>query len=302
MKRSIDQDKQKRLKTIIASLSEPKKPISTDCEIKLASLEDVRAVFFDVYGTILISGAEPMEQKNKDLQYTALEETFNAWDISYKNEAPEEGIRLLHEVVAEVHKQKKAKGKDFPEVDIISVWRTMLSRLKEGHWIVDYPEEELAEMVTDFVTRNDQPWLMPHLQEVLEDLTEKKLEIGIISNSQFYTPLTLEALSGKSLEQMGFDKELLFWSFNEDIAKPSVHFYEIARKKLQSEYSIETHQVLFVGNDMLNDVYPAQKAGFKTALFGGDKRSLRMREDDNRVKGIEADIQITQLVQILECL
>ena len=37
-------------------------------------------------------------------------------------------------------------------------------------------------------------------------------------------------------------------------------------------------EVLYVGNDMLNDVYAAGQVGFRTALFAGDQRSLRMRQ------------------------
>jgi putative hydrolase of the HAD superfamily len=35
---------------------------------------------------------------------------------------------------------------------------------------------------------------------------------------------------------------------------------------------------------MLNDIQGAASAGFKTALFAGDRRSLRLRENDPRVQ------------------
>ena len=40
---------------------------------------------------------------------------------------------------------------------------------------------------------------------------------------------------------------------------------------------------------MLNDISAASRAGFKTALFAGDRRSLRLREGDPRVRGIMPD-------------
>jgi putative hydrolase of the HAD superfamily len=58
--------------------------------------------------------------------------------------------------------------------------------------------------------------------------------------------------------------------------------------------------VLFIGNDMLKDIYASSQVGFKTALFAGDKRSLRLRDDDERTAGLKPDYVITELSQILE--
>ena len=61
-------------------------------------------------------------------------------------------------------------------------------------------------------------------------------------------------------------------------------------------------EVLFIGNNMLKDVYPAQAAGFLTGLFAGDVRSLRWRENDDRCNGISPDIVITELNQLTTCI
>jgi putative hydrolase of the HAD superfamily len=58
--------------------------------------------------------------------------------------------------------------------------------------------------------------------------------------------------------------------------------------------------VLFVGNDRLKDIYPAHRVGMKTCLFAGDQRSLRLREDDERVQGLEPDFIIDDLQQLLD--
>jgi putative hydrolase of the HAD superfamily len=54
-----------------------------------------------------------------------------------------------------------------------------------------------------------------------------------------------------------------------------------------------------VGNDMLNDIYPAKKLGFQTALFAGDARSLRLRTDDPRCRNLSADLILTDLEQLI---
>ena len=63
--------------------------------------------------------------------------------------------------------------------------------------------------------------------------------------------------------------------------------------------NIPKDSVLYVGNDMLNDIFPAQKEGFKTGLFAGDVRSLRLRSDEPVCENLSADIVITDLVQLL---
>jgi putative hydrolase of the HAD superfamily len=63
---------------------------------------------------------------------------------------------------------------------------------------------------------------------------------------------------------------------------------------------ISRTSVLYVGNDMRNDILPATKTGFQTALFAGDRRSLRLREDDPQCKNVVPNLVITDLIQILE--
>lgn len=53
---------------------------------------------------------------------------------------------------------------------------------------------------------------------------------------------------------------------------------------------------------MLKDVWPAQAVGFRTALFAGDARSLRKRDEDERIRGVVPDLVVTELSQIAGCL
>ena len=61
---------------------------------------------------------------------------------------------------------------------------------------------------------------------------------------------------------------------------------------------IDPTRTLYVGNDMLNDVYAAHEAGFKTVLFAGDRRSLRLRKDRPEVADLSPDRVVTSLDQI----
>lgn len=61
-----------------------------------------------------------------------------------------------------------------------------------------------------------------------------------------------------------------------------------------------SNEILFVGNDMLKDIYPAQQLGIRTALFAGDARSLRLRKEDPLLNGVVPDFTINNLEQIRE--
>jgi putative hydrolase of the HAD superfamily len=65
---------------------------------------------------------------------------------------------------------------------------------------------------------------------------------------------------------------------------------------------IRHDEVLYVGNDMLNDIMPANSVGFRTALFAGDARSLRLREDEPSVRGSTPDLVVTDLLDLVRCL
>ena len=140
-----------------------------------------------------------------------------------------------------------------------------------------------------------------HLSKMLSVCRESKVLMGIISNAQFYTPDLFNRFLDSSPEDLGFDPALTLYSYACGHAKPSTFMFKTAAERLQQK-NIPVHSALYIGNDMLNDIYPAQKAGFKTVLFAGDARSLRLRSDDPVCENLSADIVITDIVQLLDYL
>jgi putative hydrolase of the HAD superfamily len=139
---------------------------------------------------------------------------------------------------------------------------------------------------------------MPEIIGVLEYLRSRGFMLGIVSNAQFYTPLLFPALTGGDLSSLGFSEDLLVWSYLLKTAKPSsLLFLEITRE-LRNEYAIAPREAVYIGNDMLNDVFAAGNVGLRTVLFAGDARSLRMRPDDPRCKGVHPDSTIKGLEQL----
>ena len=126
-------------------------------------------------------------------------------------------------------------------------------------------------------------------------LKERGFVMGIVSNAQFYTPLLFRAFFEQTLEDIGFDPDCCIWSYKELKAKPSDDLFPKAEKHLKRNHGVRLSETVYVGNDMLNDIYCAHNAGCKTVLFAGDRRSLRMRETDERCIDLKPDAVITSL-------
>lgn len=139
---------------------------------------------------------------------------------------------------------------------------------------------------------------MPHLSEMLAGCRANPVLMGVISNAQFYTPRLFPLFLGRDLGALGFHPEMTLFSYEFGVAKPSLFLFEQAAERLKME-GLSPDSVIYIGNDMRNDIYPAQRIGFQTALFAGDKRSLRLREDDPKCKGLKPDLVITDLNQVL---
>jgi hypothetical protein len=140
---------------------------------------------------------------------------------------------------------------------------------------------------------------MPNLEQILSACRQSDVLTGIISNAQFFTPYLFHWFFDSSPEDLGFNRDLIFYSYKTGFAKPSPVMFERAAENLK-HMDIFANSALYIGNDMLNDIFPAQKTGFKTALFAGDARSLRLRENHPDCKNLSPDIVVTDLVQLLK--
>lgn len=206
---------------------------------------------------------------------------------------------LFHSIIEQEHSRQIERGIQYPEVEIRKVWEEALVVLNyEGLYRGTITTESIERIAVEYECLVNPVWPMPGLKDLLEKLSER-LQLGIVSNAQFFTPLLFPALLGRTHAQLGFKENLCFWSYRRLEAKPSTALFIALKDSLKKSYNILPAETLYMGNDLLNDILPAAELGFKTALFAGDSRSLRLREDDPRTKDTEADIIITALAQLL---
>ena len=126
--------------------------------------------------------------------------------------------------------------------------------------------------------------------------------MGIVSNAQVFTPALIEDLCGEvSLEDAGFDLDLSLFSNRFRQSKPGPRLFDVLLESL-ARRKILPQEAIYVGNDMLNDVYAASVAGLRTAWFAGDARSCRPRADDDRCQNLQPDLVLTNLLELPNCL
>ena len=281
-------------------LTQPLGPQPTDAVPEIGPVPNIRAVLFDVYGTLVISasGDIGLSGQQADDDPDPFRSALLAADIDAAALAPRtNGREALIEAIRGRHALARSRGIDFPEVDIIEVWADLLPRIG-----LHASEDDLRRLAVEYELRVNAVWPMPGLADLLAALRERGLLLGIVSNAQFYTPLMLEAFLGSPIDGLGFDPACCAWSYRLGEGKPSRAIYRQALSALRARHGIGSAEVLYVGNDMRNDIWPAAAAGCQTVLFAGDARSLRLRADDPDVAGVVPDRVITNLAQIDQAL
>jgi len=290
------------LEEIIRRNSQPLTPLPTDCHPVLKPLAGIKAVLFDVYGTLFISSSGDVGTSSESGRATAFADALAAVGICYRGTAAEGAARLI-ELISREHTRMRDAGVDAPEIEIREVWaRTLRSLFDDGLIDIDNTDEvRLSELAVQYETRMNPVWPMPGLRDCLQRLRESGRQLGLISNAQFFTPMLFRVFLDQTPQELGL--KFSFLSYESRRAKPGRLLYDAARETLaQPSTAISASEVLYLGNDMLNDVYPASLVGFRTALFAGDARSLRLRPDDERIAGVVPDLVLTDLSQLDHCL
>lgn len=271
-------------------------PIPTGIEPSLKTPPfPVKAVLLDIYGTLMISEAGDIGLTAVEADSVSPARIYSGKDVL---EHPYGHIKMiLHDLIRKSHVLTKRQDQtiEYPEVDIISIWEQLYTFLG----LKEPSIKDLIQTCLRFELQTNKISLMPGAIELLKELADMNIPIGIVSNAQFYTPLFFEYLLKNKLEAFNINGKISSWSYRNGRGKPDFQIFSKPVKILKEEYQINPEEILYIGNDMLNDIYTASSCGLKTALFAGDKRSLRLREENHKVGDLSADCTITDLTQII---
>ena len=278
----------------------PLLPIAAGERVHGRPVPGIRAILFDVYGTLLISGSGDIGIIANDDNAPAAEAVFDKSGFGIKTGGLEDRVnQSLQRWIERRHQELRMQGAQYPEVEIRDIWLSVLAELlREG--VIESggrrPEDAVEELALRFELAVNPVWPMPGFPEIIGELSRSGCPVGIVSNAQFYTPAVIEAAAECSLESLGFSPEFCAFSYRLERAKPSPVMFQGPLAALESS-GIEPKEVLMVGNDMLNDIWAARNAGCRTCLFAGDKRSLRKRIGDERID-FKPDMVITELAAL----
>lgn len=280
------------LKRAIRARLKPMQPISADIPPRLRPLPEILAVVFDVFGTLLISAAGEISAHVDGAHRAAAlaGEAVAAAGIELPAEA-EAGLAVaLTDELARRRAAAQAAGVPHPDPDIRDAWRAVLKTVGAVSTTA-----QVERLTVEFELRANPTWLMPGALACLRSL-HGHAALGIVSNAQFSTQFILDEQLGGSLSNL-VPRDRCLWSYQHGRAKPGTELFELAAERFAAA-GIGRSECLFVGNDMLNDVWAAAACGFRTALFAGDARSLRLRYDDERCRALQPDLIITALEQL----
>jgi putative hydrolase of the HAD superfamily len=277
----------------------PLEPLPTGVSSRPCSLTGIRAVLFDIYGTLLISASGDVE--SADFTEASILSGMREAAIRVKDPytVGRETIGVFRAQIAARHESGKQQGFPYPEVDILEVWQAVVHLLEERGLVRTSRETDYRRLAFHFELANNPVFPMPGMKAALDGLHRRGIALGIISNAQFMTPILMNYyLSGRVSEDRRvapFSSDLTLLSFEWGRAKPDPWLFAEAKRRL-ADLHIPVEKAVYVGNDMRKDIAPAVNANFKALLFAGDRRSLRLR------KGEVGDVQphgiVTELSQV----
>jgi putative hydrolase of the HAD superfamily len=227
----------------------------------------IRAVVFDIYGTLLEVGPAPPDADARwqrlchDLLH--IHKPLSRLSFSVASS----------QVIARHHQAARARGIRWPEVHWPSVVAEVLPELAQ---LAPQDQEEFLfrQIQTDHTTH-----MAAETAAMLRWLKERQCLLGTASNAQPYTLLELnEALGTHALALDLFDRHLCFWSFEHGFSKPDPHVFQILTARLAA-LRISPRNTLMVGDRLDNDIEPAKAHGWQTWQLGpvgdGDWAGLR---------------------------
>ncbi|NLD94620.1 MAG: HAD family hydrolase [Fibrobacter sp.] len=259
---------------------------------KSEKLFNIRAVICDVYGTLINYWKPGFSSKNERSEtilqsFRIIIDKFGFREILGTlncNDAPEKTLSDFYNgLIALNHEKLYKKGVMYPEVKIEDIWSIIYAILKRNGY--NYTEYCTC-------TENDFPRylaytynfyslgrsLYPGLSNSLETLKLSNINLGIVSNAQFYTPIDLTLMirdqSNEKYDDYSeiFEGDMTFYSYEYGVAKPDQLLFRKLFDVLY-EYHILPEQTVFVGNDLATDIQAAAEVGMKTAFFCGDRKS-----------------------------
>lgn len=186
------------------------------------------------------------------------------------------------EAIVKDHQASKKRGIIYPEVDNRVMWQKAAeTAYRDGYFergILNMTDLQRDMLGLHYEITTNHTWPQPGVKGTFDTLHEKGFPLHIASNAQFYTPIVAQG-HGIDIPKL-FDSAVYSYRFGH--AKPSHALYHAL---LTAANLPRKGKILYVGNDLLNDIMPIAtdpqlKNHFILAWFRGDKLSDRPHEGE----------------------
>jgi FMN phosphatase YigB (HAD superfamily) len=292
----------------------PPEPEPPRAKPHLKPLPEVRAVTWNVYGTLLaISGGQFLFQHpTKFVMEAALEKTiqeFKMWgSMSRKPGQPSEYMGHIYDGVLSEQQAFPAGGEKYPEVASDRVWEAILKKLLQKDYRFDTSFygalNEYSRKIAYFFHASLQgTCCYPGAAAALRHVHDSGLRQGLLGEGQCFTAVQLQRGLARQDEEANLDElipaGLRTLSYEVRARPPSERLFHQALAALAEE-GIEPGAVLHVGSRLQQDLVPAKRLGMKTGLFAGDRASLQVTGEQLKHHSTRPDVLLTELEQIRE--
>ncbi|HTU18452.1 MAG TPA: HAD family hydrolase [Gemmataceae bacterium] len=280
----------------------------------LVRLSQVRAVLWNVYGTLLrIAGGEMwFEHPQEFVMNVALDKTiqeYKMWSsMSRKPGQPADYMKQLYTSVLTEHRAVPGGTEKYPEVGSDRVWEALIKKLFQKDYKFDAgffgSLNEFSRKVAYFFHASLQgTTCYDGAAQALRHVAKKGLKQGLLADGQCFTRVQLQrGLAAQErdivLDKL-LDKDLVFLSHEIRGRKPSERLFRHAITALNQQ-GIAPNQVLHIGTSIPRDLAPARRLGMRTALFAGDRTSLQATAEQLKEPASRPDVLLTELSQIAD--
>jgi hypothetical protein len=293
----------------------PAPPAATPVKARphLVRLPQVRAVLWNVYGTLLAIplGELVFEHPQPFIMSNALDKTiqeFKMWaSMSRKPGQPSEYMLAIYKQLL-TEQLMSTGGERHPEASADRLWEAILKRLMQKDYKFDAASygslNEYSRKVAYFFHASLQGTACYEgAAEALRHVAGAGLVQGLLADGQSFTALQLQRGlaaqdGGARLEEL-LTEGLVTLSHEVRGRKPSERLFRRAVEGLEKK-GVSPGEVLHVGSSLARDLVPAKRLGMATALFAGDKTSLQATPEQLKEGASRPDVMLTELAQIAE--
>ena len=278
----------------------------------LTRLPEVRAVLWNVYGTLLAipQGELLFEHPTPFVMSNALDKTiqeFKMWaSMSRKPGQPADDLLRQYRQILSEHSLGGVER--HPETQVDRVWEVILKRLMQKDYKFDAgffgAMNEYSRKVAYFFHASLQGTACYEgAATAMKHIAASGLRQGLLADGQCFTTVQLQrglsAQDGSARLDDLLNDDLVVLSCDLRGKKPSERLFRQALESLQ-QAGLAPEEILHVGSRMQQDIIPAKRLGMKTALFAGDKVSVQATSEQIKEAATRPDVLLTELDQITE--